>query len=157
MNIKINILEYLEQTVKTSPDKRAVIDGERSITFSELVNQAKYLATEIRNAVCSLNRPIAVYLPKSIESVIADFAITYSGNCYMNLDIKSPVSRTSNIIDLVEPIIIITNSAYIETAGEINSASAILNIDSIVSLDKLHTTDETKIANYLCTIIDTDP
>ena len=157
MNMKINILEYLEQTVRTNPDKTAVIDGERSITFSKLVNHAKFLASEIRNAEYSLNRPIAVYLPKSIESVIADFAITYSGNCYMNLDIKSPVSRTSNIIDLVEPVIIITNTAFSETAGEINSSSAILNIDSIISLDKFYVIDETEITTCRNTIIDTDP
>ena len=37
-----------------------------------------------------INKPIAIYLPKSIQSVIANIAITYSANIYMHLDIKNP-------------------------------------------------------------------
>ena len=56
-------------------------------------------------------KPIAVFLPKSIESVVAlDIATTFSGNAYMNLDIKSPSLRGfKNILDLIKPVAVITN------------------------------------------------
>lgn len=149
----INILEYFEKTLETIPDKIAVIDGNRKISFEELRRKAKILAFEL----CQLgftNKPIAVFLPKSIESVIADIAITYSGNAYMNLDIKTPSSRIGNILDLIKPEIVITNK---------NLASFISNIDSklpLILIDEFNfekTINSDLINEKLELIIDTDP
>ena len=78
--MKINIIEYLDRTVNKVPGKTAVIDGDRKITFGELVNRSKWLSFKIFNQLFTINNPIAVFLPKSIESILACIAITYSGN-----------------------------------------------------------------------------
>lgn len=104
----INILEYLEKTVKEMPLKTAIIEGERSISFNDLDLTARSLAIELLKLNCS-NKPVAVFLPKSIECIISDIAITYSGNAYMNLDIKSPEVRLANVIRSIQPAAIITN------------------------------------------------
>lgn len=103
--MKINIIEYFEDTIQKEPLKTAIIDGENRITFYDLRRKSKVLSSFIK----SKNKPIGVFLSKSIESVIANIGILYSGNPYMNLDIKTPTNRIRNIIELIQPEIIITN------------------------------------------------
>lgn len=109
-----NVLEYFEQTVAEKPGKVAVVDGGRTITYRELSAKAKGLALTLRDACKgAIRRPVAVFLPKSIESVASDLGIIYSGNAYMNLDLKTPAQRIQNILNLVEPLYIITNEAHV--------------------------------------------
>ncbi len=109
-----NVLEYFEQTVAEKPDKTAVVDGSRTISFQGLSDKAKALALTLHDAckgeIC---RPVAVFLPKSIESVASDLGIVYSCNAYMNLDMKTPAQRIQNILNLVEPLYIITDEAHV--------------------------------------------
>ena len=72
--MKINLIEYFEESVQRCPQKTAVIDRDRTITFSELRGKALVLAS----AIGCIKRPAAVFLNKSIESVYADLAIMYS-------------------------------------------------------------------------------
>jgi acyl-CoA synthetase (AMP-forming)/AMP-acid ligase II len=102
-----NILEYLFNTVEKYSTKTAVIEENNSISFGDLNFKAKVLANEIIKKQDSINQPIAVFLPKSINSIISDIAITYSGNIYMNLDVKSPSKRIQNIIELKILILVV--------------------------------------------------
>ncbi|MCF6212564.1 MAG: amino acid adenylation domain-containing protein [Flavobacteriaceae bacterium] len=131
MNIKKNILEYLFDTNKLFPNKNAVIEGNRVITFKNLDIKAKILAQFLISKNDIFNEPIAVYLPKTIESVISNIAITYSCNIYMNLDIKTPIERIKNIIDLIKPKFIITNAKYLKAVEELGGNNIIINIDTI--------------------------
>ena len=110
--MKINLIEYFIETVKRFPDRTAVIEGERKITFAELDQKARLLAKVIVDACNSKNHPIAMFMPKCIEAAITDLAITYSGNTYMNLDVKNPAERLGNIFALIQPAAVVTNNRY---------------------------------------------
>jgi len=89
--MQINILEYFEKHVLHGfSDKTAIVDNDVTYTFKELEKSSKKLACAIIRSGEFRSRPIAVLLPKSANVVIADLAITYSGNVYVNLDVKSP-------------------------------------------------------------------
>ena len=153
--MKINLIELFEESVKKYPQKIAVIDKDREIAFCELRSKAMALAQKIIDNSNSQNRPVAVFLDKSIESVYSNLGIIYSGNFYMNLDIKTPAERISNILKLVEP------QCIISTSKQIRSISTIIP-DSIkvILLDEEEweeSVDEQHIINGLSTIIDTDP
>lgn len=150
--MKINVLEYLEETVEKYPNKTAIIDGEKTISFKELNNKAKSLGVYIAGQNI-IRKPIAIYLSKSIESIISDIAVTYSGNAYMNLDIKTPIERIKNILDLIQPEFVITNSKLISKIQSIPNLK-IINIDEF---DFTSIIDETYLKNVQTTIIDTDP
>jgi amino acid adenylation domain-containing protein len=136
------------------PQKTAIIDGERKIIFKELVDRSRRLSFDIFDKVNSFNKPIAVFLPKSIESVVSDLAIIYSGNFYMNLDIKSPVIRIQNIIDQIKPRLIITNSESLKTIELLKDVVHVINIDFLDNDSKI---DEERLHRNLKYIIDTDP
>jgi len=105
-----NVLQYLEEgALKVNPNGIAVQDDERKITFSELSDQARALGTLIARQYGSPKRPIAVFLPKCVDVVIADLAILYSGNFYTNIDDQTPIERLEKLLLNVEPVLIITN------------------------------------------------
>lgn len=154
--MKLNLIEYFEITLKKVPHKIAVVDGERGITFSELANKAKIVAHHLITKDDFINRPVAVYLSKSIETVFSDLGIGYSGNIYMNLDVKTPQNRIKNILDLIKPKIIITNSELIENIKTICPADTV-----IMNLDEIRFNHEVIDDNFIMArfprLIDTDP
>ena len=73
----INIIEYLEKvTLKNNAEKTAVIDENSEMDFLTLTKEAKKVATIIFSTKDFINRPIAVFLPKGVQSVIANLGIT---------------------------------------------------------------------------------
>jgi amino acid adenylation domain-containing protein len=108
----INVLEYLEATAARFPEKLAVIDREGSISFAQLRDRARHLAARMASHTQARNRPIAVYLPKSKDCVVAFAAILYSGNCYAPLDLKSPAARLGKVLEKLEPALILTDRAH---------------------------------------------
>lgn len=152
--MKYNILDYFQTTVINSGNKTAIIEGENKITFNELDAKSKILANALIDEVDVINKPIAVFLPKSIDSVIANIAITYSANAYMNLDIKTPIDRIKNILNLISPSILITNTQYLILLKDIAADFIVVNIDEV---DFSRNLDDLIIKNRFKRIIDTDP
>lgn len=153
--MKINLIELFEESVANYPQKTAVIDKERLIHFKDLRAKALSLAQRINSNGSLQKKPVAVFLDKSIESVYSNLGIIYSGNFYMNLDIKTPAERISNILKLVKPSTIISTTKNIKTIVEF-----IPNTIDIILLDeeKLEAiTDEQNVIANLSNIIDTDP
>lgn len=153
--MKINIIEYFKETVHLFPNKIAVIDRDREITFSSLDDKVHTLAYNFASNANVLKKPIAVYLNKSIESVCADLAIIYSGNFYMNLDVKTPSERIKNIIDLITPAIIVANNQYLKNiSGILPDSIQVVNLDEV---DWDLSIDEELLDIRLQKLVDTDP
>ena len=153
--MKINLIELFEETVKRYPQKIAVIDKDREIVFSALHQQSLRLASRLISMGIAQNKPVGVFLDKSIESVYANLGILYAGDFYMNLDIKTPAERIRNIIQLVEPAAIISTTRQIKPIeGIIPSTTQVILLDEA---DETADVDATAILRRLSTIIDTDP
>ena len=68
-----NTLQYFETgALVQCPEKVAVIDGDRAYTFQEIECLSKRCATLVLEKSESVNQPIAVYLPKSVRTIVAD-------------------------------------------------------------------------------------
>ncbi|MBQ7606399.1 MAG: amino acid adenylation domain-containing protein [Desulfovibrionaceae bacterium] len=104
-----NITQYLDENAAMHSDRIAVIDGTIHLSFMELRERALRLAAVIADYCPEGRHVVAVYLPKGIQSVIADVAVMYSGNAYMNMDIHCPELRNRNILTQVRPSIVITS------------------------------------------------
>lgn len=153
--MKINLIEFFVETVSRFGEKVAVVDGERRVTFNELDVQARQLAqTIIDNCQCK-KRPVAMFMPKCKEAAVTDLAITYSGNAYMNLDVKNPAERLGNIFALIQPAAVITNSkfkAVIEPIASANGAR-VINVEEV----NAEAPSQEALLARISDLIDTDP
>lgn len=153
--MKVSLIELFEETVKKYPQKVAVIDKDREIVFSDLHRKSLQLASALMALGIGQNRPVGVFLDKSIESVYADLGILYAGDFYMNLDIKTPAERIRNILQLVEPAAIISTTRQIKSIeGIIPSTMKVILLDEACGTADVDSAD---IIGRLSTIIDTDP
>ena len=148
--MKINLIEYFNDTVNTFPDKIALVDENAKLTFSQLNERAKIIAESITSKVDVINCPIAIFLPKSTDAVASFLAILYSGNIYAPLDVKNPIERIRSILKVLNPCLIITNDRYEHELVKAGVEQTILNIDRIDS------NQVQEISNFK-KCIDTDP
>lgn len=149
--LRTSLLDYFSKTISTKVKEIAVEHNGESISFEELNKKAicvcNYLIKEIK---VNTNEPIAVFLPKEINTVISDIGIMYTHNAFMNLDIKMPLDRIGNIIKLVRPCVIISSSKHCEKLKDLDAT--IVNIDEIPNDFDTSSAEERKQIG-----IDTDP
>jgi len=154
--MRTNLLNYFDQTVACYPDKTAIIDEDKTIVFSELSQRSRKLSWIISSMTEGvLCRPVAVYTKKCIGSVISDIAIMYSGNAYMNLDVKTPSVRIGGILSLIEPVLVITDDSNAKALAEMWPLEKTINLDEI-DFDRL-IDNQADIDKTLSSMIDTDP
>jgi D-alanine--poly(phosphoribitol) ligase subunit 1 len=153
--MRINVLEYLAETLVTRPEATAIVDGPVKYSFAAIADLARRCAWLIGQRTDERNKPVAVHLQKSAWIAIADLGILYSGNIYANLDTKTPATRQQKIIDNVAPILVITDSSLRDAVIALGiSASRILCVDEIAATSAIPT--EYEASGYrFC--IDTDP
>lgn len=145
-----NVIEYLMDSVQKYPNKVALLDEKREITFAELDYKARQLAdTIIKRCGDTVNRPIAVYMEKSIDCIIAFLGIVYSGNFYSPIDVKMPVSRIERIVNVLQPVAVIYND---KKSDDIRIAGEWISISDVCS----ELAEENDVTNYL-RVLDCDP
>jgi len=105
--MQINVLEYLENTVKKHPNKLAFTDANGEYSFKQFDNLAKSIASGIVKKIEKINTPIIVLVDRNVESLISFMAVLYSGNFYVPVDNKMPKQRLKSILDKVNPKLVI--------------------------------------------------
>lgn len=152
--IKTHLLDYFEETVKLKSFSIAVKHNDQEISFIELKEKAQKLGTHLFTLTGEItNTPIAVFLPKEINTVIADLGIMYSSNPFMNLDVKTPVERIMNIFELVRPVAIITSKKFSKIFSDVTIPVILMD-----ELDWSNMKSENAIMHSRrLQLIDTDP
>lgn len=148
--MKTNVIEYLIETAQKYPNKVAFVDEKRQITFGELDCDAKKAAAAILRACGPIkNRPIVVYMEKSVDCIISFMGAVYSGNFYSPIDVKMPQERVKRILDVLEPEFVICGAKKLE-AFELP--------DRQMSLEQiLADTDVPEAVDSFYQVLDTDP
>ena len=155
--MQTNVLDYFERGALAGQRERtAVVDGEHSYSFAQVERFAKNCAALILERSTDINRPIAVFLPKGAAVIVADLGILYSGNCYANLDIKSPVERLRATLGNLGAGMIVTAAPHADALRALGvPEQALLFADSAMT-DMCHY-DESALTERLSRLIDTDP
>ena len=94
-----NILDYLENSATTYPDKTAFADEHESCTYGELLSRAKRSGAVLAHRFIRRS-PVAVLADKSTDVIIAFMGIVYAGCFYVMLDPSQPDARLNQILDL---------------------------------------------------------
>ncbi len=146
-----SVLQYLEETVKKFPNKLAVVDSKSSITFSELHSRALQISNEIRHKYNIIKKPVLVYVPKSVESIVCFMGILYSGNFYTPTDVAFPFEKVRGIIKKLDPILYLS-----DTKNSIKLIENGIPKEKIINIDNLTAPFPSDFQGMLENIIDTD-
>lgn len=110
------VTKWLDKTAAMVPDKKAIIDGKKSITFAEYFNKSREIAKKILQEKHTLGidtrTPVVVYMKKGAEVLISFMGIAYSGGFYSPIDVEMPQSRVTKILEVLQPSIVVTSREY---------------------------------------------
>lgn len=88
-----------ERQVRATPDAIAVLCGSESITYRELDARANQLAHLLRDLGVGPDRMVGVCLQRSIEMLVALFAVHKAGGAYVPLDPAFPADRIAYMVE----------------------------------------------------------
>ncbi len=146
-----NILEYLEATAVSFPEKIAFAGKEEALSFQELMTLSKKIGTFLLR-YGKRNAPVAVMMEKTPTSVAAFLGCVYSGNFYTPIDSTMPKERILSIFQTLQPQVLLIDekskktAEYLEYEGE------------TVVLEEIHVVvEEEALQKIRKSAIDADP
>ncbi len=92
----------LDSCVEKFPNRVAIVDSDKDISFKELRDRAIALSKEIHKNYKKTNTPILVEVNRKAETLISFMAVLYSGNFYVPVNNEEPESRIFEIAKKVE-------------------------------------------------------
>lgn len=144
------ITNYLDEICKKKGDKIAFIEKDKSITYSDFRDYSRKIATSI-SKYNLYNKPIAIFIDKTINCLSSMIGVTYSGNFYTVLDVNMPLNRVTSILETLSPSLVISDNKNIDKFKSYNLNYELMNID------EANTIDEELLDNINSRIIDINP
>ncbi len=121
-------------TASVSPDRRAVVDGARVLTYGELDARSSQVARLLAEE-CDVSRGdrVGLYLEKSAEAIVALYAALKCGAAYVPLDPLAPIERLAYIARDCGLSCLLTGADKAKSWGPLLNAGA--SIQSIIVLN----------------------
>jgi amino acid adenylation domain-containing protein len=98
----------LESSAKRYPDRIAIVDGDRTVTYAELDRRANQLAHTLGDLGVARGDRVGLYLEKSLESLVGIYGVLKAGAAYVPLDQNAPTARLGYIAGNCEIRVLLT-------------------------------------------------
>ena len=125
--------QLLANAAARFPDRPAVVDGERVLTYAELDSAANRLAHELAALGVVRGDRVGLYLAKSAHAVVGIYGILKAGAAYVPLDPSAPPARLGTIAADAGLTCLVTEQAKQAEWGELVAAGAPLR--TLIVLD----------------------
>ncbi|HWI56637.1 MAG TPA: AMP-binding protein, partial [Bacillota bacterium] len=105
------IPELFEAQVRKTPNAVAVNHGEQKLTYRELNEQANQLAHYLRTLGVGPEVPVALYLERSLQMVVAILGVLKAGGAYVPIDLAYPKERLSFMLEDSQAPVLLTQAS----------------------------------------------
>ncbi|HEU4558056.1 MAG TPA: amino acid adenylation domain-containing protein [Longimicrobium sp.] len=119
--------------VARTPNAVALTFGGRSMTYSELDAESNALARHLRTRGVGAETPVAVFVERSPEMVIALYGVVKAGGYYVPVDPEYPADRIAYMLEDSGARLVLTSSGMI---GDLPGDVEALALDGEASWDK---------------------
>ncbi|MBV8789191.1 MAG: amino acid adenylation domain-containing protein, partial [Mycobacterium sp.] len=99
--------QLLAAAVAADPDAPAVLDGARRMSYRELDESSTRLARTLIEAGVGPERAVGVAVERSVELVVAWWAVAKAGGIYAPVDLAHPVERIASVLDAVGAVCVL--------------------------------------------------
>ena len=114
-----DVLPAILDHVATGPDRPAVKDLERDLTYRELGDDAALVAAGLGLRGVEEGDRVALHLPNSVDFVVAALACLWIGAIFVPLAVTDPVARLETILGDCTPAVVITSDDRADGTGEV--------------------------------------
>lgn len=149
-----NVIDYLNRIVNICPDKTAYSDGSVSLSFRQVYDQSRALASFLAGKGI-YKKPVVIYMQKSPAEVAAFFGTVTAGNYYVPVDDTMPFDKIRMILDNVKSPLILCDD---KTIGDARSQGLDKEAEVVLYSGTLDTPADDKVLSDIREkALDTDP
>ncbi|MGW0391783.1 amino acid adenylation domain-containing protein [Streptomyces sp. NPDC003042] len=109
------VADLLAAQVARTPDAVALVFGDTALTYAELDARINRVARLLLARGAGPERTVALALPRSIEMVVALFAVLRTGAAYLPLDLDHPADRLRLMVEDTGPLCLLSTTAVAPT------------------------------------------
>ncbi|MEV0414696.1 amino acid adenylation domain-containing protein [Streptomyces sp. NPDC050448] len=96
-----------EAQVERTPDGVALIGDQETLTYAEFNRRANRLAHWLVEQGAGPERMIAVKIPRSVDLMVAIYAVVKAGAAYVPIDTELPEDRVRLVLDGANPLLVL--------------------------------------------------
>ena len=96
-----------EDRVERDPDRVAVIGEKERLTYDEFNRRANRLAHWLVEQGAGPERLVAVRIPRSVDLMVAIYAVVKAGAAYLPVDTELPEDRVRHVLDSARPLLVL--------------------------------------------------
>ncbi|MFE9640729.1 amino acid adenylation domain-containing protein [Nocardiopsis alba] len=123
------VTETLFRSADLAPDATALVHGDLRLTRADLVDRIDRLAHLLRDSGIGPGDTVALALPRSVDLVIALFAVLRAGAAYAPVDPDHPVDRIARVLDSARPALVLADSTTSHRLPE-DAEARLLELDT---------------------------
>jgi len=143
-----SVQSYLFEQAKLNPNKIAVIEGGREISYKDLLSSALYYTRILKEKGISEGDLVGIIGQRSVEMMVGIYAIMCSGAAYVPIDANNPENKNKRVIEESNiKVLLSTDSNYSEPYStivhpEIITYSKELTSESGIDVKQIEVTDD---------------
>ncbi|MDJ0728434.1 MAG: amino acid adenylation domain-containing protein [Crocosphaera sp.] len=127
----VYIYDLFQEQVKQNPDAVAVTFENQSLTYQELNQKANCLARYLQSCGVGSDVCVGIFLERSLEMVVAIFAILLAGGAYVPLDPDYPQERLTYILQDTKATILLTQQKLVNLLPKTPSLTTGFNLTTL--------------------------
>ncbi|MFC0215898.1 amino acid adenylation domain-containing protein [Paenibacillus chartarius] len=124
-----------EATAAAAPDRVAVIDGERTLTYGELNERANRLARKLRSEGVAPDRIVPLLMERAAEMIVGILAIQKAGGAYLPIDPEFPEDRIQYMLDDSGAEWLLTQTKHAGKARALFEGGSVLDLNDPASYE----------------------
>lgn len=129
-----NVLEYLERSAQSRPDKPAFNDEAAGVrlTFAEMLRLCRSTGSALAEHV-SPGEPVAVFMDKGTKALTAFWGAVYAGGFYCMFSPELPAPRLQAMYSVLSPACVVTDSEHENSARTLFPDAEVRLIEALSS------------------------
>ncbi len=125
------IHSYLQRAAVKTPDATAVVDRDHQLTYAELDRKSDRVAARLLDLGVGTGDRVGLFLPKSIDAVVAIYGVMKAGAAYVPIDPSSRETRAAYIAGNCG----ITHLISVKAKRSMWPAFAAIGVEHVICMD----------------------
>ncbi|MFS8202197.1 amino acid adenylation domain-containing protein [Streptomyces sp. CWNU-52B] len=127
------IADLLAERAAAAPDTTALVFGAETLTYAELDARINRMARLLLDRGAAPERVVALGLPRSLDMVVALFAVLRTGAAYLPLELDHPDDRLVGMLHDARPTLLLSTSAVSARLAAADTPRALLDDPAVVT------------------------